>query len=268
NHLKEAQLQLLEQERLTAVGQCAADIAHEIRNPLVAIGGFARRLMDRARGDPSSARYSRIIVDETVRLERILGDLLIFTQDKALQMASLDLNAVVEEVLSLSEALLTVRNIFVTRRLAPDLPAVLADHDHLQQVFLNLTTNAEQAMPDGGRLTVTTFAETHDGRTWVCCRIDDTGTGVEPALLDRILDPFFSTKAVGEGTGLGLSICKKIVEGHGGTISVASVLGEGATVTVRLPAAQVAEPAPVSELEASRGGTSSDAHVPSEDASG
>jgi signal transduction histidine kinase len=241
SHLKEAQLQLLEQERLSALGQVAADIAHEIRNPLVAIGGFARRLVERATGDPSSARYSRIIMDETARLERILDDVLLYTRQKNLNLKPLDLNALAEEVISLSEPLLTARNISIERNYDPSLPPVSADRDQLHQVLVNITLNAEQAMGEGGRLTVKTFSDVEDGRPWVCVSITDTGPGIEPALKERIFDPFFSTKPIGEGTGLGLSICKKIVEDHGGSIHVDSTPGQGATFTVRLPPLEPAE---------------------------
>lgn len=239
--LKEAQLQLLEQERLTALGQAAADIAHEIRNPLVAIGGFARRLKERSDDDPSSARYSGIIVDETARLERILNDVLLFTREKELKQEPVSLNVLAENVISISESVLSARKIEVVRRFDPALPVVLGDHDHLQQVLINLTTNAEQATPDEGTITVSTFTETPHERPWACISISDTGPGIEPSIEPRIFDPFFSTKPVGEGTGLGLSICKKIVEEHGGSIEAKSTLGRGATLTVRLPAVEESE---------------------------
>lgn len=240
--LKEAQLQLLEQERLTALGQAAADIAHEIRNPLVAIGGFARRLMNRSKSDPDSAQYSRIIVDETSRLERILKDVLLFTRERELQRERLNVNDLVENVISLSESILSARSITLERRLEADLPAVIGDPDHIQQVLINMTANAEQAMDDGGLLTISSFSESDDEATWVCISIADTGSGIEPSILGRIFDPFFSTKELGAGTGLGLSISNKIVKEHGGTISVESVVGEGSTFTVRLPAAEMLQP--------------------------
>lgn len=245
--LKEAQLQLLEQERLTALGQAAADIAHEIRNPLVAIGGFARRLMRRSESDPSSAQYSRIIVSETARLERILNDVLLFTREKDLQKEPLNINDLVENVLSLSESVLAARNITVVRQLEPELPTVLADRDRILQVLINLTANAEQAMVDSGQLTVSTFIEAADGAPRVCCSVTDTGTGIEPSIHERIFDPFFSTKDLGGGTGLGLSICKKIVEEHGGTIGMETVVGRGSTFTVKLPVAETHEPASATE---------------------
>jgi signal transduction histidine kinase len=243
NRLKEAQLQLLEQERLTALGQAAADIAHEIRNPLVSIGGFARRLMSRSSSDPYSAQYSKIIVDETSRLERILNDVLLFTREKESKKVPLNLNTLIDEVLSLSESVMSVENINVLVHLKDDLPTVLADRDQIQQVLINLTTNAEQAMAEGGTIEVSTFTETQDESSWVCLSISDTGDGIEPQIQGRIFDPFFSTKDLGTGTGLGLSICKKIVEDHGGTITVESAPGDGATFTIRLPAAQEREPA-------------------------
>ncbi len=259
NRLKEAQLQLLEQERLTTLGQAAADIAHEIRNPLVAIGGFARRLMSRASDDPSSTHSSRIIVDETARLERILNDVLLFTREKEVHKAPIAINELVETVLSLSESVLTAREITVVRHLEPEPPTLLADYDQIQQVLINITTNAEQAMAEGGRLTVSTFVEDEDDRTWVCVSIADTGTGIEPAIRERIFDPFFSTKDLGGGTGLGLSICKKIVEEHGGTIQLESVVGRGSTFTIRLPAVEVDEAAPASHPQAASEGPAGEA---------
>lgn len=241
--LKEAQLQLLEQERLTALGQAAADIAHEIRNPLVAIGGFARRLMSRSKSDPNSAQYSQIILNETARLERILNDVLLFTREKEPHKELLDINELVENALSISETVLTARNISIVRNLEPDPPTVLGDRDHIMQVLINLTANSEQAMADGGRLTISTFVETTGDAPMLCFSVADNGVGIEPSIQDRIFDAFFSTKDLGAGTGLGLSICRKIVEEHGGTISVESEVGQGSTFTVRLPMAAEQEPA-------------------------
>lgn len=259
NRLKEAQLQLLEQERLTALGQAAADIAHEIRNPLVAIGGFARRLMSRSGEDPYSSQYSRIIVNETTRLERILNDVLLFTREKESTKSPLDLNKLLDDVLNLSESVMMAEHIEVVRHSEKDLPQVMADRDQIKQVLINLTTNAEQAMSDGGTITISTFTEEVDETTWVGISITDTGHGIDPSLQGRIFDPFFSTKDLGTGTGLGLSICKKIVEEHGGTIGVDSVPGDGATFTLRLPAAETREPTPTAELNPSDGESPKDA---------
>ncbi len=229
--LREAQEELKAAERLAGIGSVAAHVAHEIRNPLVSIGGFARRLADRP-GDPDYVRSrSGIILKEVHRLETILKNVADFTTPGAPKLAPVALNQVVKDVVSLQQPVFEETRTQVEYELAPELPVVLADSDQIKQVALNLVRNAVQAMGTGGHLMLTT-ALAADGEG-VEARVIDQGPGIAADRLEEIFNPFFTNKA--DGTGLGLAVSRKIVSDHGGTLTVESVEGQGATFTITLP---------------------------------
>lgn len=230
--------QLHHAARLASVGELAAGVAHEINNPLAVIAeetGLLQDLMDPELGqglEESELReHLGAIRDAVFRARDITQKLLSFVRRGEVQLARQDLNELVEEVIGLLEREMTVSNIEVERRLGENLPPVLCDRVQIEQVLINLVTNAVDAMPGGGRLTLATSA---DGDT-VSVAVADTGVGIAPEHMEKIFMPFHTTKEVGRGTGLGLSVSYGIVRGYGGRIVVESTVGVGSSFTVVLP---------------------------------
>lgn len=231
--------QTLQTEKLAALGQVIARLAHELSNPLVAILGTAELLRREPLPPETLERVGRI-TQQAERMARLVRNLLSFTRQRPPDRRQpVDLNQLLQETLGLEAFELQRSRITVARELAGELPETLADPDQLQQVFTNLIRNAAQAMRAAhgrGTLTVTTRSDEAAGR--VVAQIADDGPGIPPEHLPRIFDPFFTSKREGEGTGLGLAIARGIVEAHGGTIGVTSRPGAGATFTVELPVQQ------------------------------
>ncbi len=219
--------------RLAAVGELAAGVAHELNNPLTSVQAYAQLLKDRDDLDESARSDVATIYGEAQRASRITANLLSFARQHRPEKTFVSLNDVLHSSLELQAYRLKVNNIQVLTELAPDLPKTMVDLHQVQQVFVNLMTNAEQAMTgtSGGALTLKT--ETTDGVIRVS--VADDGPGVRQEDLKRIFDPFFTTKEVGKGTGLGLSICYGIVREHGGRIWARNNPDRGATFTVELP---------------------------------
>lgn len=245
--------QMEQTERLSALGQIVAGVAHELNNPLTSVIGFGQLLLSGPLSDEARKDVERIIV-QARRMTRIVQNLLVFAREREPEWTSTDLNAVIRQVIEMREHELSVGNIQVELELAEDLPVIRADPYQLQQVFFNLVLNAEQAMTEahqGGRLTVRT--QLTPDKAWVRAEVIDDGPGIPPQNLKRIFDPFFTTKEVGKGTGLGLSVCYGIVEEHGGRIWAESEYGRGATFIVELPARPAEEipstPAPPAVVE-------------------
>jgi len=228
--------QMARVERMSTLGELAALLAHEIKNPLVSIGGFARRLASAVPPDSDEQRYTRIIVEEVERLETLLRTALDVSKDVELQRIASELNPIVEDCANFYWRLMLERGIEVSMRLAPDLPKALIDPTWIRQVVVNLILNAIEAMsnqPSGQprHLTLETAPVTDRGR--VRFRIADTGGGIASDDINSIFSPFFTTKP--EGTGLGLSLCKKIVRLHHGTLEIDNQRGVGVTFTIELP---------------------------------
>jgi PAS domain S-box-containing protein len=228
--LREAQEQLIRQEKLAVLGQLAGGVGHELRNPLGAIKNAAYYLnMVLEDPDPETREMLEVLDKEVGTAERIIASLLDYARARPPTVRRVDLNDVVRETLSRTP-LPAAPNIEVSLQLDEDLPPILADPDQLSQVLGNILGNAIQAMPDGGHLTVRTAQE---GPDWVTVSVADTGAGISEENLSKIFEPLFTTKA--KGIGLGLAVVKTLVEGHGGTIGVESRVGAGSTFTVRLP---------------------------------
>ncbi len=225
----EIEEQLRRADRLSALGELSAGMAHEIRNPLGSIRGTAEILQDGI--DPSDKRYefTRILIKEVDRLNRVVQDFLKFAKPTPVRRESFDVVPVVQEVLKLTGPQLQKAG--VQGRLEGAEARVAGDREQLKQAFLNLVLNAQQAMPGGGTLTIEVAAEGDAIRIVFA----DSGVGIGAADLEKIFNPFFTTRR--EGTGLGLAITHRIVQGHGGRIEVASTPGEGTRFTVVLPAA-------------------------------
>lgn len=241
SHLQETNTQLLQtqnrliqSEKLAALGEVVAAITHEIKNPLVSIGGFARRLDRNIQENSPEKKYMRIILKEVRRLENILNETLAFSKEATAPYAYHDLNRIIEETLSILDSEFQERNIQVKKDLDPHLPPLFSDPQQMKQVFLNLFVNAMQAMGQDGQLLVKTSMLSRDARNGVQIEVGDTGGGIPLEILDNIFNPFFTTKQ--DGTGLGLSIAHKIITQHGGEIEVINRQGTGATFLIRFPA--------------------------------
>ena len=237
--LFESQRQLGQSEKLAAVGQVTATMAHQIGTPLNSISGYIQLILQDGNLQPKDRDRLKIIESQLDRLADSVKSLLSFTRQPKPQLKSLDVNDVLEELIHLSEPWFLARNVKLSTHLSPDLPPVLGDSTHLQTLFLNLITNALDAMPQGGVLTIKTQPvspplSSDDGR-WLEISIADTGIGITEESKRRIFDPFFTTKKMGEGTGLGLAICEKIIKEHSGMINVKSEVGKGSTFFISIP---------------------------------
>ncbi len=230
---------LFQSEKLAATGRLAASIAHEINNPLEAIKNSLYILVNKVPKDDPNYKFLDIAKRETERVSRILSQLLGFYRPAA-SMKPTDVNALIEEAESLVEKHLRQRNVRVYNELSKDLPLVVASADQLKQVVLNLLLNAQEAMPEGGSIYVSTHVSHEADPAFllseaVHIQIRDTGKGIEEEHVPHIFEPFFSTKSEGKGTGLGLWVSFGIVRSHGGNIRVRSRPGRGTTFTISLP---------------------------------
>jgi signal transduction histidine kinase len=224
---------MLQAEKLAALGRLTADIAHEIRNPLSALGGFGRRLQKIAIGG-KERQYADIIVAEVNRLEHILRGILTFSREAKLRFERMPVTSVVEESITAFSELCSEHSIRVVSAFDAGLP-VLIDKVHVRQGIDNIVSNAIDAMSDGGTLTVSTKTEEINHLTYVAVNISDTGTGISEEKLNLIFEPFHTTKVIGKGTGLGLSITKKIIEEHGGFVRAKNNPGSGMTFSLCFP---------------------------------
>ena len=220
------------------MGTLAAGIAHEINSPLQVITGrsesLARRQKKGSLQPDDLLKELEIINRNGFRVAEIVRSLLTYARPSAGIMEKLDLNTLVREILVLIEhQLKSWSNITILTRLAPDLPEVECDREKIFQVLFNLVTNARDAMPEGGDITIrTNYDEETD---FLVCDVIDNGPGIPPEIRSRIFDPFFTTKTVGKGTGLGLSISQSIIQSHGGTLLVTGEGLSGAAFSFRLP---------------------------------
>ncbi|HTK28210.1 MAG TPA: ATP-binding protein [Vicinamibacterales bacterium] len=228
--------QLLQAEKMAALGQTISGVAHELNNPLATILSWAERISERATLDDAARHGLETILSESERAARIVRNLLTFARKRQTTRAMVDVNLVVRETLALRAYEQRVTNIAVIDALAAGLPNVFADAHQIQQVLLNLIINAEQAMLSAngrGTLVVRTW---HDAeQECVILEINDDGPGIDADLQPKIFDPFFTTKEVGKGTGLGLTVAYAIVQEHGGRIRLESHPGAGASFYVELP---------------------------------
>ncbi len=239
--LRRTQEQLLQSEKMSAVGQLISGVAHELNNPLTAILGYAQ-LLENEPIPPRSLDFVSKLYKQTQRTHRIVQNLLSFARQRKPTKQTVDLRSVVEETLALRDYDLKLNNIQVERNFDPELPPVVADPHQIEQVFLNIVNNAVDAIMENpgmeGRLRVRTYAE----GDFVCTEFQDSGPGIKDP--KKIFDPFFTTKKIGKGTGLGLSICYGITKEHGGEILAVNHPSGGAVFRVLLPLAGSKEEGP------------------------
>jgi signal transduction histidine kinase len=232
--LGDAQRRLIEHEKLRSLGEMTANIAHEIKNPLVIIGGFTKRLAKKVQLDEREHRYIDIILKEVVRLESILTEILSYVKETPLLLETCDVNALLDELLYLLASDKTWESIKIARHYDENHPTIICDVQQIKQVLINILMNAFDAMDGKGTITIKTENVIYRDRPFIAVSLSDTGGGIDPALLDNIFNPFFTTKD--RGSGLGLAISNKIVMHHNGHIEVKNKAGEGVTFMVYLPA--------------------------------
>jgi two-component system sensor histidine kinase HydH len=218
-------------QRLASVGRLAAGVAHEIRNPLSSIKGFATYFKERYHDVPENQQISNLMIQEVDRLNRVVGQLHEFARPIKISRKSIPVKAFLKNSLKLIERQASEANINIETRFDPEIDTAFFDSDRINQVLLNLYLNAMESMGNEGTVTVTLGKNMKkDG---IEIRVSDTGTGIDENDLAHIFDPYFTTKA--SGTGLGLAIVHNILEAHGGEIKVENRLGQGTTVTILLP---------------------------------
>ncbi|MCM2266735.1 MAG: response regulator [Elusimicrobiales bacterium] len=234
--LQETQSQLIQAEKMSALGQLAGGLAHEINNPLSGILGLTQLVLESLPKDGQNYADLKEIEKAVFRCKKIIVSLLSFSRQEKTRMEPVNINEAIEETLTLCARQMELKHVKINRQLTPGLPMVNADFQQLMQVFLNLFTNARDAMPDGGELSIETrLLRTPAGVELLMTSITDTGAGISRDILDKIFDPFFTTKPVGKGTGLGLSVCLGIIHKHNGAIKAQSEPGRGSTFTISLP---------------------------------
>jgi two-component system, NtrC family, sensor kinase len=233
--LKATQTQLIQSEKLSAVGQFVAGVAHELNNPLTAVIGFSDLLVQTSTDEKIRLHLERI-AKNAHRCHKIVQNLLGFARQDPPERTRVAVNSAIDEVLDIMTYEFRTGNIEIVRDFQADLPLIQADRHQLQQVFVNILSNGRQAIqafrPDG-RIVIRTWA----AGARVRIEFADNGPGVSPDHLSRLFDPFFTTKPIGKGTGLGLSLCYGIVREHGGTIAAQSEPGQGAAFVIELPVA-------------------------------
>jgi signal transduction histidine kinase len=231
--LTDAQKRLIEQEKFRSLGEMTANIAHEIKNPLVIIGGFTKRLAKKMQNDHTENRYIDIILNEVGRLETILNEILHYVKENQPFEEFCKLQDFLEDILYILSSDPAWESIKIVRDFDGEMESVLCDSQQLKQVFINLLMNAFEAIHGAGTISVRIRKVVQDGQSFVAVSITDTGGGIDPAIIDNIFNPFFTTKE--RGTGLGLAISNKIVTNHKGHIEVENVAGRGVTFIVYLP---------------------------------
>ncbi len=227
---------IAEAARLTAIGEMAASVAHELNNPLTTITGFTELVLEdtgpefRQRGD------LELVLQEARRAREVVRRLLDFSRHGEEGSLPVDINEAVSEIVALVQSIAQAQRVELQFELWEDLPPVLGDHNQIKQVLLNLVNNGIYAMPSGGKLVIQTLSENRVAESWVRIRVQDEGEGILEENIPLIFEPFFTTKPIGSGTGLGLSISKNIIADHGGDIQVESTNENGSTFSIWLPA--------------------------------
>ncbi|MDP8261667.1 MAG: PAS domain S-box protein [Candidatus Ancaeobacter aquaticus] len=224
-------------EKLVAVGQLAAGIAHEVLTPLNVISGNAEYLLMGMDKHDDRVRELQIIIDETEKINKLIKRMMEFAQPKKSEMKKVDINTVLQEILNFTQPQLIKSHIEVEMEFDKDLPEIMADEAQIEQAFLSIEKNAWEAMKKGGALTIRTsfWIDAEDKKEYIKIQFTDTGYGIRDDNIKRVFDPFFSTKDIGKGTGLGLTIAYKIIADQGGSIDIDSSVDIGTTVVVTLP---------------------------------
>jgi hypothetical protein len=250
--LKKAQGDVIRSEKLSSVGRLAAGIAHEIGNPIGIILGYIEILRDNGNNHNENTDALSRLENEVMRIDAIIRELLSFSRPTTVAPHPIQVNPIIEEATSFIVHQKAFSTITVDLHLAESLPCIMADERQLQQVMVNLFLNSMDAMPEGGTLSIATSQSSpqHNGspagiplQSAMTITVKDTGTGMEGNDINKIFDPFYTTKSPGKGTGLGLSVCLSIVESFEGTLSVESTPGKGTIFTIVFPTVSIPEAA-------------------------
>jgi signal transduction histidine kinase len=235
DEVKTMSQQLLQAEKLATMGELASSIAHELNNPLATVSLRVESLIAQTTGDDPRLRELRIIGQEVERMGNLVSNLLQFSRRSQPQISTVNVCEEIEKTIELVHYHLRKHNVAVAREFKPEGPLIHADRQQLRQLFLNLFTNANDAMPEGGTLTIRVIR--HSEEKQICIEIADTGVGIPPEILPKVLEPFYTTKPEGKGTGLGLAICRRIAQAHNGTLNITSEgsPGNGTRVCITLP---------------------------------
>jgi signal transduction histidine kinase len=235
DEVKTMSQQLLQAEKLATMGELASSIAHELNNPLATVSLRVESLIAQSTGDDPRLRELEIIGKEIERMSNLVSNLLQFSRRSQPQISTVNVSDEIEKTLELVHYHLRKHNIAVAREFKPEGPLIHADRQQMRQLFLNLFTNAGDAMPEGGTLTIRVTNRPEEKE--ICIEIADTGVGIPPEILPKVLEAFYTTKPEGKGTGLGLAICKRIAQAHNGTLNITSEggPGKGTRVCITLP---------------------------------
>jgi two-component system NtrC family sensor kinase len=240
--LKAAQASLVEASKMRALGELVAGVAHELNNPLMASQTILHVLMNKLPPDWAERDRLDLIRKCNERIARIVDHLREFSRQTKPEFQKIDINQPVENALLITGQQLLDHGISIVRKLSGNLPSIFGDPNQLEQVFLNLISNARDALDDSGtrkkELIITSSLSEDGGPPSVVVSVKDTGVGIPPEILEKVLEPFFSTKPVGKGTGLGLSLCFGIIEAHRGKLEIKSKQGEWTEVRIILPVQQ------------------------------
>ncbi len=245
--LRSTQEQLLQSEKLAAMGRLTSQIAHELNNPLYGIMNTLELLKSEITPENKRRKLLDMSLSETVRLAEMLRKMLSFSKPDQEEKGPVNINTIIDELMLLHEKQLRENSIKLKSELAEGIPEIYASRNQMRQVFLNMISNARDAMPEGGTLTFRTSHQ--DGHVYI--EISDTGQGIDEENLNRIFDSFFTTKDTIKGVGLGLSVCYGFVKDHGGDIRVNSSSGEGTTFIIDLPVHQAPESKQQNDLDKS-----------------
>jgi signal transduction histidine kinase len=239
--LRSSQVMLARTDRLAAVGTLAAGIAHEIRNPLVAVQTFVQLLPEQIDDPEFRTTFLELTNSELERVATLINDLMAFARPSPATLDEARINEIAEQIVRLLTGQAKKRGVELSIQLAPEDPTCIVDQGQIKQVFMNLLMNALQATPSGGSVTLSTsFLHGSDGRDYCAIEVQDTGSGISAEHQEQIFDPFFTTKD--SGVGLGLFITHQIIKEHGGSISVESELEQGTHFMIRLPIARLFAP--------------------------
>jgi two-component system sensor histidine kinase/response regulator len=235
DEVKTMSQQLWQAEKLATMGELASSIAHELNNPLATVSLRVESLIAQTTGDDPRLRELGIIGQEVERMGNLVSNLLQFSRRSQPQISTVNVCEEIEKTIELVHYHLRKHNVAVAREFKPEGPLIHADRQQLRQLFLNLFTNANDAMPEGGTLTIRVIR--HSEEKQICIEIADTGVGIPPEILPKVLEPFYTTKPEGKGTGLGLAICRRIAQAHNGTLNITSEgsPGNGTRVCITLP---------------------------------
>ena len=237
--LMKSQARLLQSEKLSVMGQMAAGLAHELNSPLAGLLPLIEKYRDRAGNGSGKYRELSMMLKASEHMAKIIRDFGSFSREPGLEFEGISINDVIDDTLSFSSGRLNQSRVEIVKEYSQGLPVIYGDKTGLQQVVLNMMSNARDAMPDGGKLIIRTGVSSDN--TLIIMEFIDSGLGIKNDYINKIFDPFFTTKKTGEGVGLGLSVSNVIVNNHGGDISVESVKGKGTKFAVSLPASNLRE---------------------------